>query len=53
LASSAVRPWAAWRETNPFSANFQCQVQKKDDLIGELEIAKQFETSTKAISDPN
>jgi hypothetical protein len=34
-------------------ASFVCQVQKKDDLIGELEIGKPFETSTKAISDPD
>jgi hypothetical protein len=33
-------------------ANFQCQERKKDDLIEELEIGKQFETSTKANTDP-
>jgi len=30
-------------------ANFQCQERKKDDLIEELEIGKQFETRTKAV----
>ena len=29
--------------------NFKCQEREKDDLIDELEIAKQFETSTKAV----
>jgi hypothetical protein len=33
-------------------ANFQCQELKKDDLIEELEIGKEFETSTKAVIEP-
>jgi len=33
-------------------ASFQCQEQKKDDLIDELEIGKQYETSTKAVIEP-
>jgi len=33
-------------------ANFQCQQRKKDALIDELEIGKQFETSTKAVIEP-
>jgi Tannase and feruloyl esterase len=33
-------------------ANFQCQQRKKDALIDELEIGKQFETSTKAVIGP-
>jgi Tannase and feruloyl esterase len=32
-------------------ASFHCEERKKDDLIGELEIGKQFETSTKASSE--
>jgi hypothetical protein len=32
-------------------ANFRCEERKKDDLIGELEIGKQYETSTKADTD--
>jgi hypothetical protein len=32
-------------------ASFQCEEQKKDDLIDTLEIGKQFETSTKANTD--
>ena len=34
-------------------ANFSCETRKKDDLIDTLTIGKQFETSTKAISDPD
>jgi feruloyl esterase len=33
-------------------ASFVCQARKKDDLIEELEIGKQFETSTKAEIEP-
>ena len=34
-------------------ANFRCEAQKKDDLIDALEIGKAYETSTKAIGDPD
>jgi hypothetical protein len=34
-------------------ASFTCQEQKKDDLIDELEIGRQYETSTKANTDPS
>jgi len=33
-------------------ANFSCQERKKDDLIEELEIGKQYETGTKAVIEP-
>ena len=33
-------------------ASFQCQERKKDELIDDLEIGKQFETSTKAVIEP-
>jgi hypothetical protein len=34
-------------------ASFHCEEQKKDDLIDTLTIGKQFETSTKANTDPS
>ena len=34
-------------------ASFTCEEQKKDALIDELEIGKQYETSTKANTDPS
>jgi hypothetical protein len=33
-------------------ASFQCEERKKDGLIEELTLGKQFETSTKANTDP-